>query len=283
MTLELSSIHLPASLVSDFSKLREKTLKIGHVGRILAVFRVEEVFIYDDEDPNVESPEEEASLIKTILSYMETPQYLRKTLFPYKEELRNVGLLPPLRTPHHPLQNERNDEGSIREAAVIESSDGQSKLEIGLQEKGIFRGRLEEGSRVTVKLERKMEGKGWLVDVVNEEKIDDYWGFNVFRTPDIAQSLSKASVDYTIGTSRYGQNLYEAIKGINADNSETVTVAFGGPYQGLFEVCDRQAVDPDDLFDIMVNAIPDQGTATVRTEEALNATLAVLNILLRRI
>jgi hypothetical protein len=56
-------------------------------------------------------------------------------------------------------------------------------------------------------------------------------------------------------------------------------VAFGGPYAGLFEICGRQGVDANKLFDVIINTIPEQGTATVRTEEALIATLAVLNAL----
>lgn len=282
MTNQSFSVHLPASLVADFSKLREKTLKVGRVGRILGIFRVEEVYIYRDDDPKVDDQEEEISIIISLLEYMDTPQYLRKIIFPYREELQYVGLLPPLRTPHHPLQDERREEGSIREAAVIGSDGSESRLEIGLPEKGVFNGKLEEGQRVTVRLGRKIDEDKRLVDIVNKGKVEDYWGFSVFKKPSIAQSLSKSREDYTIGTSRLGQNLYEAIKGIKANNIDAVTIAFGGPYQGLFEICERQGVDTDDLFDIMVNAIPEQGTATVRTEEALNTTLGALNILLRR-
>jgi hypothetical protein len=37
--------------------------------------------------------------------------------------------------------------------------------------------------------------------------------------------------------------------------------------------------DVESLFDFTVNTIPDQGSETVRTEEAMHATLAVLNLL----
>jgi predicted SPOUT superfamily RNA methylase MTH1 len=53
---------------------------------------------------------------------------------------------------------------------------------------------------------------------------------------------------------------------------------FGGPYGGLFEICSSQGVDIS-RFDFVVNVIPNQGTATVRTEEALLATLAILNVM----
>ncbi len=59
-----------------------------------------------------------------------------------------------------------------------------------------------------------------------------------------------------------------------------MAVAFGGSYAGLFEICERQDVDAGKLFDVIINTIPNQGTATVRTEEALVATLALLNALI---
>lgn len=277
-----SNVLLPASLTADASDLRQKTLKIGRFGRALSIFRVNQVFIYDDEDPRVEDQEKEASLITTLLRYQETPQYLRKALFPYMEELRFAGLLSPLRTPHHPLQDERNEEGDCREAVVLKSGENESRLNLGLSEEGVFEGELEEGSRVTVKLGEKLDEDRRLVHPAEKGDIDEYWGFEVSRADSLAQSLSKAKADYSIGTSRRGQNLYEAVGGIKTNSVDSVAVAFGGPYWGLFEICEGQGVDPDDLFDVMVNAIPQQGTATVRSEEALVATFAIMNVMFGR-
>ena len=39
-----------------------------------------------------------------------------------------------------------------------------------------------------------------------------------------------------------------------------------------------EGLDLDVLVDFVVNMVPEQGTATVRTEEALFASLAVLNV-----
>jgi hypothetical protein len=38
--------------------------------------------------------------------------------------------------------------------------------------------------------------------------------------------------------------------------------------------------NPDEVIDLEVNTIPNQGTKTVRTEEAVLATLSVFNILM---
>lgn len=277
MVFEFVSVHLPASFLADFSTLRHKTWKVGQVGRFLAIFRVGEVFLYNDGDEHVDDWEEEVSLVRTLLEYMETPQYLRKIMFPYMDELKFAGVLPPLRTPHHPLKDERNKKGDIREAAVLETKKGESRLALGLNEEGVFKGELEEGKRVTVKLGEKLSENKRLVKLLEGEKPEEYWGFTVNITENLAQSLSKAKSDYNIGTSRYGENLYEAIEGIKSNETTKMTIAFGGPYQGLFEICEKQGVAPDDLFDVIVNSIPEQGTSTVRTEEALIATLAVLN------
>ncbi|KXA89085.1 hypothetical protein AKJ37_05070 [candidate division MSBL1 archaeon SCGC-AAA259I09] len=252
------------------------------MGRVLGIFRVDKVCLYLDDDENVENQEDEADLIETILRYIETPQYLRKTLFPRMEELRFAGILPPLRTPHHPLRNERNKPGDVREGVVVKSGDGKSRLNIGLPATGILEEELEEKTRVTVKLGEKLNGDQRHVELVDEKEVGEYWGFKVIRSNSIDQSLSKERGTYSIGTSRYGQNLYEAVKGIKSDEAEGITISFGGPYRGLYEICEEQGVDPDTLFDVMINVIPEQGTATVRTEEALMATLAVLNIMLRR-
>ena len=80
------SIAIPASLVSDIPHLREKTLRIGLIGRAAAIFGVEEIIVFSDVSKR--DQRRDIDLIVTILSYMETPQYLRKRLFKIRLELR---------------------------------------------------------------------------------------------------------------------------------------------------------------------------------------------------
>lgn len=42
------SIAIPASVVSDTPHLREKTSKIGLIGRAAAIFRIDEIIVYPD-------------------------------------------------------------------------------------------------------------------------------------------------------------------------------------------------------------------------------------------
>ncbi len=274
-----ASVLLPTSLVADAPDLRQKTLKIGSIGRALAIFRASEVCIYNDDDSNVKNQTTDAKLIAALLRYLETPQYLRKLLCPRTKELRCAGLLPPLRTPHHPLRGEKNRPGDYREGVVVETSKNQSLLEIGLPEKGVIDESLRVGQRLTVKLDRKI-GDCIPVTPVMRAEVPVYWGYEVLQAKNLSEGLKVLNADYSIGTSRRGQNLYEAVQAIKSSNPRSVAVAFGGPYIGLFEICERQGVDADKLFDVVINTIPSQGTATIRTEEALVATLALLNALI---
>jgi predicted SPOUT superfamily RNA methylase MTH1 len=261
--------------------LRQKTFKVGLVGRALAVFRVNGVVIYNDHDPNVQNQSSELELIATLLEYMETPQYLRKLLFRRRRELRYAGILPPLRTPHHALANEKNREGDFREAVVLHADDRRSILELGLREKGVTNIKLEVGQRLTVRLLRRLDGDKFLVVPSAREETGEYWGFKVLRAENLRDALSLVRADYILGTSRYGKNIYESMSAIKGSNPKSMAIAFGGPFSGLYEICKRQKVAPEKLFNVIVNTIPEQGAATVRTEEALLATLALINVLLR--
>lgn len=275
------SVLLPASLAADAPDLRQKTIKVGLVGRALAIFRVEKVVVYNDDDPRVKNQAEEAELIADLLRYMESPQYLRRLLFRRTRNLRYAGLLPPLRTPHHPLQDEKGNIGDYREAVVIGVDRHGSLLEIGLHERGIADEKLKVGQRLTVRIGERLDNGRVAVTRVAREQVDEYWGYEVSPAKNLADALKYLKADYVIGTSRYGKNLNEAVRGIERSNPASLAVVFGGPYAGLFEICERQGVDAEELFDVVVNTIPQQGTATVRTEEALIATLALVNALIR--
>ena len=58
-----------------------------------------------------------------------------------------------------------------------------------------------------------------------------------------------------------------------------ILVAFGAPSHGLQDIVAKESLSLDEVADFTVNTIPNQGTETVRTEEALYASLALLNTL----
>lgn len=275
------SIAIPASLVSDVPHLREKTSKIGLVGRAAAIFGIEEIIIYKD------SPQDqklEVDLIATLLRYMETPQYLRKRLFKLRPELRYVGILPPLRTPHHPLGKKVVDlkVGEHREGVTIANTRKGTLVDIGVEKPVIVPKSLPLNERVTVKI--LSVNKQIAAEVVDRREIPVYWGYNVLIWDGSFGDLAKSGrFDLKIATSRYGSALMEVKDEIAKQwrRAKHVLVGFGAPTQGLFEIVKREGLNLTDVVDFVVNTIPGQWTETVRTEEAIIATLAVFNCLFR--
>ncbi len=273
------AVAIPASLVSDVPHLREKTLKIGLVGRAAAIFRVREIIVYPDVlDVN---QKRDRNLIVTILSYIETPQYLRKRLFKIKPELRYAGILPPLRTPHHPLAKRARElkVGEYREGAISSVIESGSFVDIGVERPVLLPEReLPVNTRVTTCITKA--GKRPRVALANREEIEAYWGYNVTASKVPFGQLAKSrTYDLVIATSKLGIPLTRVADELAErwKKSRSILVAFGAPTRGLHEIVAQENLRLDEVADYTVNTIPDQGSETVRTEEALYASLALLN------
>jgi len=274
------SIAIPASLVSDTPHLREKTSKIGFVGRAAAIFRVCEIIVYSD-DPRADQ-KTEINLITTLLEYMETPQYLRKKLFKLKPELRYAGILPPLRTAHHPLENRVKNlkVGDYREGVVVAKTMDGSLVDIGVEELALMPNKkVDVNKRVTVKIVEIV--KRPVVTLVDKSEIPGYWGYKVATTKQSFGKLVKSrGFDLTIATSKYGVPLLKILDKLSErwKKAENVLVAFGAPTQGLYDIARNEGFFLEEIVDFVVNTVPKQGTETVRTEEAIFASLAILNM-----
>jgi predicted SPOUT superfamily RNA methylase MTH1 len=276
------SIAIPASVISDIPHLREKTAKIGLIGRASAIFGVNEIIIYRDlSDPAFKT---EANLIATVLRYMETPQYLRKKLFKLKPELRYAGILPPLRTPHHPTAKRTADlkVGEYREGIVIAETKKGILVDIGVEKPALVpQARFSLGERVTVRIENIDEGL--VAKPVNSAEIPYYWGYKVTVWEESFGNLARSKrFDLKIATSRYGKT-FTMIRDAIAEKwakAKTILIGFGAPDAGLYEIVRREGLNLDDIVDFVVNTVPGQRTETVRTEEAIIASLAVFNCFL---
>jgi len=275
------SIAIPASLVSDIPHLREKTMKIGLVGRAAAIFCVNEIIVFPDL-PDTDQ-RRDADLIATLLSYMETPQYLRKRLFKIKPELRYAGILPPLRTPHHPLANRTKDltVGEYREGAILSLTEAGALVDIGVERPILISDvKLSPNIRVTVRVTKL--GKHPKAALASRDEIKAYWGYSVKVSDVLFGRLVKSRLfDLVIATSRYGTSLMKVADELAKcwKKSRNILVAFGAPTQGLYDIVARENLKLDEIAHFTVNTIPNQGTETVRTEEALYASLAILNLI----
>lgn len=277
------SVALPASLVSDVPHLREKTFKIGLVGRAAAIFCVDEVIVFPDLLGVDQSGD--IRLIAAILSYMETPQYLRKRLFRLVPELRYAGILSPLRTPHHPVLNRVRDLGfgEYREGVVVSSTNAGSFVDVGVERSVLVSGvQLPVNSRVTVKIVEL--GRHLKAVLASRDEVEAYWGYRV-RVSDVGFGclVKEGGFDLVVATSRHGVRFMEVVDELveRWKKACRVLVAFGSPSVGLFEILKREDLRLGDVVDFVVNMVPNQGTATVRTVEAVYACLGVLNLFVK--
>jgi len=274
------SVAIPASIVSDTPHLREKTSKIGLIGRAAAIFRVNEIIIYPD-NPKVNQAVD-MDLTAVLFAYMETPQYLRKRLFKLKPELRYAGILPPLRTPHHPLNRriKKLKIGEYREGVTLFKTKGGMLVDIGVEQSALIPNRLLSiGKRVTVKIikvDKRVE-----VELANRDEIPEYWGYKVtVEKHPFGKMVKNRDFNLTIATSKYGVPFVDVAEKIIGKwrKANNILVAFGAPTQGLYEIVEYEGLSLEEIVDFVVNTIPTQGAETVRTEEALIASLAILNM-----
>jgi hypothetical protein len=271
---------IPASVVSDTPHLREKTSKIGLIGRAAAIFRVEKILIYPD-NPKV-NQKAEMELIALLLSYIETPQYLRKRLFTLRPQLRYAGILPPLRTPHHPLNRRIRDLkiGEYREGATLSRTEKGMLVDVGVEQPALLLNKqFPPNKRVTVKIatiEKQVE-----VELVNRAEIPMYWGYSVVEERNSFGKLVRTGeFDLTVATSKYGVSFSDVAEemGEKWKKASNILLAFGAPAKGLYEILKNEGANLNDIADFVINTVPMQGTETIRTEEALIASLAILNV-----
>ncbi|HUK84362.1 MAG TPA: putative RNA uridine N3 methyltransferase [Candidatus Acidoferrum sp.] len=274
------SIAIPASTISDTPHLREKTAKIGLIGRSAAIFRVDEIIIY----PDVLKADQQRDLdfIALLLGYLETPQYLRKRLFKLEPELEFAGIFPPLRTPHHPLSGKTKhlQVGEYREGVILSENKEGLVVDIGVQQPALLRQKLfAVGDRLTLQIVNI--GKLIEVQTANREDIPVYWGYKVrIEKRSFRKMVTEGNFDLRIATARAGDHFMSVLDKIGEKwrSSGRVLVAFGAPSRGLHEIAGEEGMKLEAIVDFVVNMIPEQGTATVRTEEALLASLAILNM-----
>ena len=231
---------------------------------------------------------------------LRTLQYLRKALFPVHRDLRYAGLLNPLACPHHPSQMAFP---LYREGVVVSSppDGGGSFVSCGLFKDVQIDRRLQHNVRLTVKIEPEMRHQqnisGTAVSSTEpREKHGTYWGYTVR----LASGLTAVSeecpyeggYDLKLGTSERGL----CVDDVNwaaepkAATFKHLLIVLGG-VAGLEDVVSADPVlrsaigdgDEASLFDYYLNVCPNQGSNTIRTEEAMLVTLSALRpVLLQR-
>jgi len=142
----------------------------------------------------------------------------------------------------------------------------------------LFREHASRGSRITVKVTEK--APQLLGRPVKKSQLDEYWGYDLrgsrVRLGELALS---PEWDLTVATSRLGTEITVCRDALEERwlNSRRTLVAFGSYKEGIHEIVEHEGRRAEECFQYIVNTVPAQGTQTVRTEEAIHASLAILN------
>ena len=263
------SVAIPESSLSDESLKIDKTRKISVLARACAIFKIDTIYVYQDGG----NYKQDGNLMVMILKYLETPQFLRRRLFPKMNDLKFAGVLQPLKIPSHitPANPKKINRGDIREGIIV-SVKGKRFVDVGINQLIQFFGKTGIGKRVTVQFK---EGYPRLsVKEIDKIESPTYWGYSVKERSNLFSLISEWKGD-TIITSRKGRTATkEQISKFTTSDKPTLVV-FGSPDKGVHEIIGGKMKNVQNAKSL--NFFPNQATETVRLEEALLGTLSIIN------
>ncbi len=166
-------------------------------------------------------------------------------------------------------------------------------VEAGLRIPVTIKEHVPEKTRVTLKFSENAEAanKDPQAELIRAEPVNPndpreeagyYWGFNVRKAGSLSEVFTECAYeggyDMTLGTSERGidvEALYSGTEEQRVGNFKHLLVVFGG-VAGL-EVAVKNdgelqklgVVKAEEVFDRWVNVCPNQGSRTIRTEEAI--------------
>nr|XP_033334433.1 putative methyltransferase C9orf114 homolog [Megalopta genalis] len=293
------SIAVPGSILDNAQSVELRTYLAGQIARAACIYKIDEIVVFDDKGEVTESEKKKLRTdevlgerrigclqLARILQYLECPQYLRKYFFPIHKDLQYAGVLNPLDAPHHLRQQ---DVSLYREGVVtnkpVKAGKG-SYVNVGLLNDVYVEKVLTTGLRVTVKIPENQSNpkklKAFIVPPdIPKSDTGTYWGYTVRLANNLTEALTqcpyKSGYDLTIGTSDKGKPIDDTEP--HSLEYHHVLVIFGG-LSGLEAALDvdpnLDVDDPSLLFDKYLNTCPQQGSRTIRTEEAILISLAEL-------
>lgn len=292
------SIAIPGSILENAQSAELRTYLAGQIARAACVFCVDEVIVFDDIGDKLDTKKsklEDANGVKVarrscvqlarILQYLECPQYLRKHFFPLHKDLEFAGLLNPLDAPHHlRMSNDFQFREGITMNKKVKPGKG-SQVNVGLLQDISTDKLLNPGIRVTVRMLPTQEGskkmKGKIVSLTTPRaETGVYWGYTVRIANNLSQVFTqspyKDGYDVTIGTSDRGTPIDELSEELKYNHA---LIVFGGLH-GIEAALESDELIQEDeaslLFNHYVNVLPNQGSRTIRTEEAVLIALSSL-------
>ncbi|KAI9172295.1 putative methyltransferase [Paramyrothecium foliicola] len=293
------SVAIPTSVLVNSTTADQRMTLPGRLARALAIFSIDEVIIFDD-SPVASRPRQTdqdaytgdidpSHFLAHILSFLEAPPFMRKSLFPLHPNLRLTGLLPTLDMPHHP--NPR-DWIPYKEGVTLPgptSSGSGTLVEVGLEQPVEVADEIPPKTRVTLQFS---DDENQLPECVHptapRTEGGYYWGYSVRKCGSLSSVFTESpyenGYDISIGTSERGVPASRAFPYTKKVQFQHLLVVFGGP-RGLeyaamndeqLNGMDIQGSKTKELFDHWINAIPNQGSRSIRTDEAIYVALAAL-------
>ncbi|CAK7201619.1 hypothetical protein SEUCBS139899_004327 [Sporothrix eucalyptigena] len=301
------SVAIPTSILSDCSTSEQRINAPSHIARALAIFSIDEIVIFDDSPADSRPPAvdhdaytgdtDPGHYLFHLLSYMETPPFMRKALFPLHPNLRLQGLLPTLEMPHHPHRDEHLPymEG-LSLPGKPDNPAHKTIVDLGLRKPVSIAEAIPPKTRLTLQFPDESFDNGTPVDpAAPRTEAGYYWGFQIRRCSSLSGVFTEApyegGYDVSIGTSERGEPASHVFPRSATPATdppalafEHLVIVFGGP-RGLEYAAMN---DPElsgvgikvanvrEAFDHWVDVLPNQGNRSIRTDEAIFIALTEL-------
>jgi predicted SPOUT superfamily RNA methylase MTH1 len=270
------SVAIPDSSLIDSKSLLEKSLRLAQFARAFSIFRVKQVYLYHD--ISYKAKHDDVKLITTLLEYLNTPQYLRRILYPKMKQLRYAGMLPPIKSPHHKkfLKISQVRTGETRMGVLLRRK-GSWVVDVGLEQAIPFLGSNQQSRKSNFRLS-KSEGKLVAEEIRDANLASGYWGYSIIQIYSLSELTKRSTKVKFLVTSRNGRSISLIRRSLieSLSNTAELVIVFGSPRKGVLETVSKNDVmrfsSP-----LIINMFPLQGTDTVRLEEAIMGSLAIIN------
>ena len=264
------SIAIPDSSLQDESITLHKTKKVSMIARACAIFKINQIFIYQDGKGN----KNDSVLLSTLLKYLETPPYFRKQLFSKTKLLKYSGVLQPLNIPNHLITSDQKlvKIDDTRDGLVINYK-GKKFVDIGINQLIPYFGMAKPGTRIAVKITATQPK--FTIKEISRIDVKNYWGYKVKEKGNLFSALSSWEGKIIL-TSRKGKvctapSLEKIIR-----SKEPILIVFGTTNKGIHEILGPHIKKIQNSK--IINFFPNQATQSVRLEEAILGILSVINI-----
>ncbi|HEX5186582.1 MAG TPA: putative RNA uridine N3 methyltransferase [Nitrososphaeraceae archaeon] len=299
-------VAIPDSSLSDEKNLREKTIKIGRFARSFSIFGINKIILYKDRT-FTKNTKSDQKLMKLILDFLNTPQYLRKLIFPINPALTNIGLLPPIRAPQHKKKINLKDvkPGDLRIGYLyqrdylnnlkfdnnintkrkfhfdIANDKYKFYVDVGLDLPIPFLGKGIEGQKLVIKfIDHYPNLKAVRATECDMER--EYLGYDIWDVDSLEMYLKslepKAFVVFTSRKGRPFNNMDSQFKDL-IKKFNILLIVFGSPSKGIDKIYPNYHTQRNSLY---LNLFPNQKTETIRLEEAILGTLAIFNHIMQK-